>query len=213
MERSVGRDKKKRPRKGEFGYIASQKRVRAVITAVLFAIPISAFLIAWAYTGKRGNIITVIAIVGILPAARSATSLIMMMRQRNASQKTFDVTESLCVPAGVVRGYELTVTAYEGEIPLEAVVVCGNSVACYARESKAKPEFMEKHIMKILNSNMFSGVKVKIFTDFPHYEERVRQICRDPAIYRQGLSYRPDEQHEGENRDEAVLRIIEDISL
>lgn len=207
------KDKKKRPQKGEFGYIASQKKMRAVITAVLFAIPIAAFLIAWAYTGKRGNIITVVAIVGILPAARSATSLIMMLRQKNASQHTFDVTEGLCEPVGVVRGYELTVTAYEGEIPLEAVVVCGNTVACYARESKAKIDFMEKHIMKMLNSNMFSGVKVKIFTDFPHYEERVRQICKDPSIYRKGLSYRPDEQHEGETRDEAVLRIIKDISL
>ena len=66
---------------------------------------------------------------------------------------------------------------------------------------------------KIIHGNGLGNPALKIFRRFDQYQERITQLASDPERYREGLRYVPDEQHEGETRDEAVLRIIKSISI
>lgn len=62
--------------KGDFGYINAQKKKRTLITAVLFLIPLVIFFTGLHETGTRLNLFTFVAIMGCLPASRSAVGMI-----------------------------------------------------------------------------------------------------------------------------------------
>ena len=59
--------KRNSSRKGDYGYLASEKKRRILITAVLFAVPLLIFFSAMLYFHTRLTIWTVIAVVGCLP--------------------------------------------------------------------------------------------------------------------------------------------------
>ena len=72
--------KENKVRKGDYGYLASEKKKRILITAILFAVPLGIFFSAMIYFKTRLTIWTVIAVVGCLPACKSMVSLIMIFR-------------------------------------------------------------------------------------------------------------------------------------
>ena len=112
---------------------------------------------------------------------------------------------------------------------LDSVVVCGSEVVGLAlqgargkdargkeaQERRAREQVpqMEKHIVRILNSNGYFNANVRIFTDLKHFEERIRLIAADPEKYRSGISFKPDERYPGLSREELVLHTIMAISV
>ena len=203
--------KKTHPVKGSYGYYSYEKKRRVGIVALLFGITLTIFFTGWIMTGTRRNMFTLVAILGVLPAAKWAVQMIMMLLQKPIDPKVVEITEKIA--GDLTHGYELCVTAYEGRLSLDAVVVCGNSIAAYSSAQNGKFEFMETHVRKILHGNGFGNPTFKIFRKLEQYQERITQLASDPGKYREGLKYSPDEQHEGETRDEAVLRTIKNISL
>lgn len=203
--------RKKHPVKGDYGYYAYEKKRRVAIVAFLFGLCLLIFFTGLIMTGTRRNLFTLVAILGVLPAAKWAVQMVMVLLQKSIDPKVVEITEGIA--GELVHGYELCVTAYEGRLSLDAVVVCGNSIAAYSSAQKGKFEFMETHVRKILHGNGLGNPAFKIFRKMDQYEERIRQLSADPERYREGLRYTPDEQHAGETRDEAVLRIIKNISI
>ncbi len=65
--------------KGDYGYFKKEKLRRALVTFVLFLIPLTAYFVGWAYFKTRMTIVTVIVVVGCLPACKSAVSTIMVL--------------------------------------------------------------------------------------------------------------------------------------
>ena len=202
---------KKKVQKGSFGYVAYERKKRLIITFIMFAIPLIIFFSGIAYAHTRKNILTIVAIVGILPAAKCAVSLIMIWLQKPADLQVVEQTEEKA--GNLTRGYELMVTAYEGRLPLDSVVVCGNQVVCFCSAKKGKFDFMEKHMAKILSSNGYYSVKVKIFRDFKPYLERISQLSRDPEKYREGIKFKPDERYPELSREELILHVLMAISV
>ncbi len=202
---------KKHPQKGDYGYYSYEKKRRVAIVAFLLGVCLLVFFTGLIMTGTRKNLFTLVAILGVLPTAKWATSMIMILLQKPVDRKVYDVTEQIA--GDLTHGYELCVTAYEGRLSLDAVVVCGNSIAAYSSAEKGRFEFMETHMRKIIHGNGLGNPALKIFRRFDQYQERITQLASDPERYREGLRYVPDEQHEGETRDEAVLRIIKSISI
>ena len=203
--------KKNHPVKGDYGYYSYEKKRRVAIVAFLFGLCLVIFLTGYIMTGTRKNMFTLIAILGVLPSARWAVSMIMVLLQKNIDPKVVEITEEIA--GDLTHGYELCVTAYEGRLPLDAVVVCGNNIAAYSSAEKGKFEFMETHVRKILHGNGFGNPTFKIFRKLEQYQERIRQLADDPQKYRDGLKYAPDEAHAGETRDDALLRVIKNISI
>ena len=202
--------------KGGTGYVRSQRIKRAIVMLIMFAIPIGLYYTALIVTGTRKNILTIVAVVGLIPAARFAVSFIMIMLAKEADPQAVEVTEKYA--GDLAHAYELTVTAYEGRVSMDAVVVCGNEVACCAlheKEASAREssQLMQKHITKILNSNGYFGSNVRVFTDLKHYEERIRVLGADPEKFRSGIKFKPDEKYPELSREELILHTIMAISV
>ncbi len=201
----------KKVKKGNAGYVSYEKKKRTIVTIVMFAIPLMIFFTGLIQTGTRLNLFTLVAVLGMLPAARSAVGWIMILLQKPARPEAVSGTEERA--GNLVRGYELMVTAYEGRLPLDTLVVCGNQVVCYSSAEKGKFDLMEQHMAKILSSNGYHSVKVKIFRDLKHYLERVDQLAKDPEKYREGISFTPDERYPDLSREELIKHVIMAISV
>ena len=202
----------KKVQKGRPGYYRYERVKRALVTLLMFAIPIGIFITGVITTGTRKNLLTIVAVLGVIPAARFAVSWIMVLLAKDAQEDAVLETEKTA--GGLVTACELTVTAYEGRMPLDVLVICGSETVCYAPEGKRdKIPFMEKHIEKILASNGYRQVHVKIFPEMRPYLERIRDLASHPEKYREGISFKPDSRYPDLSREEMILHTIMAISI
>ncbi len=200
----------KRARKGTYGYIRYEKIKRGLVTAIMFAVPLTLYFIAVNHFGSNRNIFTIVAVLGLIPAAKFAVDWIMILMQKSAPERIVSQTEEKA--ARLTRGYELVVTAYEGRMPLDCVVVCGNDAACFSSHGvKDKFAFMEKHIAGILNANGYYSVNVKIFNEERMFLERIGQFAEKTQMFRENAP--SGDEKDQEEREEMILYIIKRISL
>lgn len=196
--------------KGEFGYIRAQKKKRTLITALLFLIPLVIFFTGLQQTGTRLNMFTFVAIMGCLPASRSAVGMVMMLLQKPADAQLYREVEERA--GDLVRAYELTVSAYEKNTPIDSLVICGYHVVAYTGSDKADPSFAEKHIREILKGNGFRA-DVKIFKDRKLYLDRVAALAAQRTEAEKDIPYTPNESYPDLSRSELVKHTILAICL
>lgn len=196
--------------KGDFGYIKAQKKKRTLVTAILFLIPLIIFFTGLHETGTRLNLFTFVAIMGCLPASRSAVGMIMMLMQKPIDPEVYQKVEARA--GNLTRAYELTVSAYEKNTPLDSLVVCGYHVVGYTSSQKADTAFAENHIKEILKGNGFRA-DVKIFKDIKPYLERVSFLAKNQEEMEKDIPYTPKETYPELSRSELVKHTILAISI
>ena len=203
--------KKKKVSKGKFGYISYEKKRRLLTTLILFAIPLTIYVSGALYHGTNKNILTVVALVGCLPACKATVGLIMMMMQKPVSKEAYAEAEK--AKGDLVGGYELVITAYEHTSPVNAVVICGNQMVCYTPDTKTDAAYLEKHIRQIKAVNQIHDLQVKVMKDFRQYLQRVENIQKKQDHYREGIAWTPDERYPELSREEFIYHTLLAISL
>lgn len=162
--------------KGEFGYIKSQKIKRSVITAVMFAIPVMIFITGLVITKSRLNMFTFVAIMGCLPASRSATGMIMMLMQRSASEKLYEKLEREKGTVTIL--YDMIFTAYQKTVPVDCMAVSDTQAIGYCSSSKADIAFGEQHIREILKKNGCKSAGVKLYREERAFLSQVKLMSQ-----------------------------------
>ena len=84
------KDAKKKIKKGDFGYVKVERKKRLITTIILFLIPILAYIGGVIVTETNQNIITIVAIVGCLPACKSLVGLIMIFLVKPMDQTHYE---------------------------------------------------------------------------------------------------------------------------
>lgn len=197
--------KKQKILKGEFGYFQSEKKKRLAVTAILFAVPLVIFFTAWAYLKTRMTVWTVASIVGCLPACRSMVNLIMLLKCRPLDAKLYETISSR--QGRLDMAYELYMTFYEKSAYIDAVAVCGNSVAAYSSDPKIDASYMETNAQKIIRKNGYK-VTVKIFTDLRPFLERLDSMNEHKDSLEEGIRFTPDEKYPQLSRNELIKHTI-----
>ena len=198
--------------KGDYGYIRAQKIKRTLITLALFVLPVGLFLIGYFTTHTRKNLLTLVAILGCLPACKSMVGAIVMWMQRSVKQEVYDKIQPAV--GKLVVSYEMYITTYDKSLFLDAAAICGNTVVFYTSKAPAKDlvEFMEQYIQKILRHNGYKE-NIKILTDIKPFLERMNYMNQHQKELNEGVKFRPDEQYPDLSRDELVKHTILAISL
>ena len=153
----------KKIEKGKYGYIKDQKYRRTLKTICLFLIPIAIFLVGYVLNhGDRRNIYTIIAIVGVIPAAMAAVSMIMMYLRKPISESLYNEIKNSCGQATML--YELYLTTEKNSMFLDAVMLYGTSVVAYC-DREIPVDKINKMQAHIKNSMKIEGIdaSVKIF--------------------------------------------------
>ena len=200
----------KEGKKGDFHYIKNEKRRRILKTLLYFAVPLIALIIGIMIYKTKTNIVTVIAVVGMLPGCKSLVGTIMIFMYQSMDEEKYKPVEER--KGSLTMVYEMVLTNYEKNAYVDTFAICGNQVIGYSSDKKIDLKYVEEHTQKILHHNGYK-VNVKIFKDFQPFLDRLHSLNEHADGLRANIPYTPDENYPDLSREEMIKHTILAISL
>ena len=115
--------------KGDAGYLRRRKRLLILEAVVSFGLVAALVIAGYVTTKTKLNLLTVVAVLGCLPASRILVNLIMVMPHDSIDEATeleiSAVTEELTV------AYDLVITSEKKAMPVAAVAIYNNTICGY----------------------------------------------------------------------------------
>lgn len=160
--------------KGEKGYLKYQRKNTILRTIILFSLSLAVFLTGLISTGQKENLLTIVAVLGCLPASRSAVNMIMVLRFKGVNDADFfrikphvGTCASLC---------DMVFTSYEKNYEIHHMAFKGNSLIGFTANPDCDAQKCEKHLHGLCMQNNLGDVDIKIFKDLPRYINRLDQL-------------------------------------
>ncbi|MBO4899583.1 MAG: hypothetical protein J5509_04775 [Lachnospiraceae bacterium] len=169
-------------RKGEYGYISYARKVAIIRTLIYFALCAAVFIIGYVTTGTRRNLLTIVAVLGCLPASKSLVNTIMFIRAKGCEEDVHTqienaVSESGDMSSRLKTAYDLYMTSYNKNYPVSHICVSGNMVTgLIPGADNDTAGGCEKHIDERLKQEGISGLTIKIFNDTSKYASRLEKL-------------------------------------
>ena len=160
--------------KGTRGYLKTQSRYEIARTILYFAISASLFIAGIVATGSRMNLLTIVAVLGCLPACKSAIDVFMFLRYKGCSDGNADRIEAHM--NGLTGLYDRIFTSYEINYQVAHMAVKGNTLCGFTQDPEFEEQKFRTHITDILKKDGFKDVSVKVFTDIDKYAARLDQM-------------------------------------
>ena len=188
-------------KKGEAGYLLSRKRQLILKAVFEFGIVAALLILGITQTKTRANLLTVVAILGCLPASKVLVQFISIFPYKSIEkEKHTEISEkSECL--SVV--YDTVVTSHEKILPIDCMVVCGNMICGYAHDPKTDPEYAAKHIKQMLSQNGYTQMTVKLFSDYVKFITRVEGLNNIRRV----------EKKEASPEEEQICNLLLNISM
>lgn len=160
--------------KGQRNYLDTQKKYEIIKTMVFFALPLSIYIAGYVTTGSNMNYLTIVAVLGFLPASKSLVQMIMYLRFKSCPN---ELAEKIEASKGVLTElYDCVFTAYQDTFKVDHLVVCGNTICGVTTDKGFKEKEFQAHLDKILKADNIKNVTIKVFTDESKYIERLSQL-------------------------------------
>lgn len=184
--------------KGNFGYLDAKRKQVLIRTIIFFAISLALLAAGIISTGTRKNLLTVVAVLGCLPACKSFVNFIMYFRAKGCS---IDAKEKIKPEEGGLIGmYDMYFTSYKKNFPVSHMIVEGKNVCGFTEYEDCDTKACEEHLTAMLKQGGYKDLTVKIFKELPKYCERLRQL--------NGLVRERTPEH-----DDGIRIVLYDISL
>lgn len=160
--------------KGTRNYLHTQRICEILRTILFFALSGGLFLAGLLSTGSRLNLLTIVAVLGMLPASKSLVSVIMFCRYRSLSEETAKAIEP---HVGELRElYDLVFTSNDKNFAVGHLTIKGNTVCGYTEAASFAESAFYKHLEERLKADGLKNVNVKIFQDLKKYVDRLDQM-------------------------------------
>ncbi len=187
--------------KGDAGYIRKRKQQVTLKVVLEFGIVAALLILGITQTGSRMNLLTIVAILGCLPAGKALVELIMLLPYRTiAEDKAVEIAKKTTL---LTTAYDMIVTSTEKAMPVDAIVILDHTICGYASHPKSDPDKVGKYMKDILQKNKYDKVVVKIFADYTAFITRAEGMQNMAAVSRP----------ETEKKEAAMKQIILQISL
>lgn len=187
--------KRQKRNKGEYNYPAYERKRVIFITVLYFGISIAVFLLGWISTGTKENLLTIVAVLGLLPSSKSLVSVIMYLRIPAFSRTHYeDIIKSIKTVKAI---YSMYLTSYKKNFPVNCFAVRGANLIGFTEFDTCDTDACEKHIKEMLKQNAMKGITVKIFRERQKFIDRIMQL----------------EALEPNGKEDEILTLLCDISL
>lgn len=165
---------KNKVQKGNFGYISYKKKYSTIMTIGMFVLSLAIYLMGYLTTKTNANLLTVVAVLGCLPASKSAVSMIMFLKAKGATVEDKNVIEE--AKGNLYGYYDLYFTGYQKNFPTNHITVTKNSILAYSSDSKITEKDFNEHMKDVLNKERIHDITVKLFTDRDKYCNRLKEL-------------------------------------
>lgn len=190
-----------RQAKGEPGYISRHKKAVMIKAGLEFGIVIALLLLGYFQTKTRLNALTIVAVVGCLPASKALVEVIMIFPHKTIEcdlvERIKNCTSELTV------AYDMVMTSEKNIMPVDCVLISDNTICGYSASDKIDVAYTEKHMKQYLYANRFTDVSVKVFHDEKAFLRRAEEMNKH-AMERAEI----DTQ-----KEEGIRRVLLSISL
>lgn len=187
--------------KGDPGYINAQKKKTILIAVIEFAVVAVLLLAGYLTTGTKLNIMTVVAVLGCLPASKALVGVITIFPYHSVDPEMAEEVKSKTDL--LTTSFDMVVTSKERIMQVDCIAISDNTVCGYAHGQKTDPSYMSSHIKKILAQNRLGKVSVKIFPDYIAFLTRAEGMNNIASV----------EQGDTKEKEEEIKQIILNISL
>ena len=163
------------PVKGTNGYIRTHKKFQILMLVVIVAISLGLFLCGYFATGTTKNLLTVFAVLGVLPGAKAVVNLVLFLPYRSFDADAFAELRQAAGETGILYS-DLVFTSPSHVMHLDALYASGTEIAALLTEGKAKAE---KEIVDYVTETMKKrgiSVHMHIFRSVSDMRERVANL-------------------------------------
>ena len=165
---------KKKYTKGDFEYLNYKKKTEIIKTIIYFGISAAIFIMGYLTTKSKANYLTIVAVLGCLPASKSAVSMIMYLKMKGCAEKYYRIMKEKYDDK---RGsYNLYFTTYDKSYDIAHIFVKGMTVIAFTEKENMDEKYFEDHIKHMLLHDSIKGVNVKLYKNFDKYMERMEQM-------------------------------------
>ena len=182
--------------KGDAGYLRRRKRLLILEAVVSFGLVAALVIAGYVTTKTKLNLLTVVAVLGCLPASRILVNLIMVMPHDS-------IDEATELEISAVTEYDLVITSEKKAMPVAAVAIYNNTICGYVPVKKVDVDYAAKHIKSIMKQNQFDKVVVKLFHDYKAFLTRAEGMNNIASV----------EQQDTRKHEEMIKGLLLDISL
>lgn len=183
--------------KGSYGYLEHRKVYTALRTLLFFLLCVGIYLAGYLTTGTNRNLLTIAAILGCLPACKSAVNFVIFLRAKGCSSALHEKVQGCDDRLDSL--YDMYFTSYQKNYPVSHMVLKGSILCGITQDPKCDCREVEKHLQQMLTREGIKNVTVTIFSQDDKYIDRLSRLLdlkADPA----------------KNR-EHILRLLYDIAL
>lgn len=191
----------KKCEKGTPGYLEYKLKAEILRTIIYFMLVAAVYFLGYSQTGSNKNLLTVVAIVGCLPACKALVGVITRLPHRSVKPELAAEVEEKCPHLYLL--FELVVTSTEKIMPIDAIVISGDKVFGYTSDTKVDLDYAAKHIKNILVQNHFQNVSVKLMNQYKGFLARAEGLENIAAV----------EKEDRKAHEMKVANVIMNISL
>ncbi|MEG1144742.1 MAG: O-linked GlcNAc transferase-like protein [Clostridium sp.] len=188
----------KKKKKGEYGYRNSFKQWQLLKISILVAF-ILAQLGARYFTTSQTvkNILTVMAVVTVLPAANLASPLVAILKYHTSSKEFYNQISPYEKKFVIL--YDLVITTKEYVLPMDAVIVHPTGVYAYCINPKTNIPNAEKAVNEMFSEQRLDP-NVKITKDFFAFEKRIKSL-------------KPSSEYDDDGSVEFAAKLLRSLSM
>lgn len=160
--------------KGCFGYIRRKHILEVVKTIGYFFVSLSLYFAGIKATGSNKNLLTIVAVLGCLPASKSMVSMIMFLKYQGCCEEVREILDGSYKKLYIL--YDMVFTSYDKNFEIDHMAVNDKVICAYGRKEKLDEKACEKHLSDMLVQNGYKNITVKVFKDISKYKKRLEQL-------------------------------------
>lgn len=173
--------------KGTYGYLKKKKCFQLLYTIIIIIISIGIFGIGCLIFHTSKNLLTIVAVLGVLPGAKALIGFITvapfspMPNEAYEKLHIYEKDNSKCF-------YEIVCTSTESVMHIDYLCVTGTECIGYTSKPSKKDEKLVHYIEESLKKRGYT-VHVHIFTRIEDAEKRLSSISFDEEPNEELLSF------------------------
>lgn len=157
----------KRIIKGDRDYLKKKRTRVIVLTIIYFAAALSVFLIGYITTGSKRNLLTVVAVLGLLPACKSTVNMIMFLRAKGCSQDVANLIEEHS--GRLISMFDMYFTSYSKNFSISHMVVENKVIIGLTEDVKFDSKAFNEHIETMLKNAGHNNLTISVTDSVDKY--------------------------------------------
>lgn len=183
-------------KQGEYEYYHQKRNWEIIKTLIYFAVPLSLLAAGYFATGTKANLLTLVAVLGLLPASKSCVSMIMYIRYHGCSQENYVLMKDIL--ENFLHAYGFVFTSYKKTYEVAGCIVKNGYIYGYLTNHQEMHKDLEDHIDGIIKRDGYKAT-VAMYTKAEDFINRCEQI--------------KEKETENAENDEKLMRLLHQISL